>query len=71
MVNPLEDDPDPTPNELSWWEAGGHPPHKRLWRDGVDVTDEPIEQWDLSIWHRGVRSRAGRSARGHRPSFPA
>lgn len=64
MVNPLVDDPDPTPDELGWWEAGGHPPWKRLWVDGVDVTDRPIEEWPLDRMTTRPRTRAGRSSRG-------
>ncbi|HTL42222.1 MAG TPA: hypothetical protein VL294_12190 [Pseudolysinimonas sp.] len=62
-MNPLEDDPDPTPAELTWWQSGGHPPWKRLWRDGVDVTDEPVEAWPIARLTVAPRSRAGRSAR--------
>ena len=62
-MNPLKDDPDPTPAELIWWETGGHPPYKRLWVEGVDVTDRPISEWPLEQLNRERRSRAGRSPR--------
>lgn len=65
-MNPLDDDPDPTPDELGWWQAGGHPPWKRLWIEGVDVTDRPVEEWAPAIARMTTvgRSRAGRSPRG-------
>jgi hypothetical protein len=68
-VNPLEDDPDPTPAETGWWERGGHPPWKRLWIDGVDVTDRPISEWPIDRMTASPRSRAGRSARGRHSGF--
>ena len=59
----IDDDNDPTPADLAFWDAGGHPPWKRVWRDGVDVTDQDPSTWP-ALWNIGVRSpKAGRRAR--------
>jgi hypothetical protein len=62
----IDDDRDPTPDELRWWDSGGHPPYKRVWRDGVDVTDEDPSTWP-ALWNPQLPAvttqRSGRTRR--------
>lgn len=50
---------------LSWWECGGHAPWRRVWREGVDVTDLDPSTWP-ALWRPEFesRSRARRSRHG-------
>ena len=43
---PIDEIPELTDREIAiytmWWDCGMHPPTRRVWRDGVDVTyDSP------------------------------
>lgn len=59
----IDDDPDPTLAEMHWWESGGHPPWKRVWRDGEDVTDQDPWSWP-ELWRTGLDGRRSRFNRG-------
>lgn len=50
---------------LSWWECGGHAPWRRVWNEGVDVTDQDSATWPAQ-WQPGweSRTRARRSRHG-------
>jgi hypothetical protein len=69
----IDDIPEPSDAEyreyLHWWELGpgvaNHPVHRRVWSDGVDVTDRDPMTWP-ALWRTPEiyrRSRAGRSSR--------
>jgi hypothetical protein len=45
----IDEDRDPTPAELAFWKAGGHPPWKRVWHEGVDVTDHDPATWNQFV----------------------
>lgn len=61
-----DEDPDPTAAEELWWSYGMHPPWKRVWREGVDVTDEDPSTWP-AIWNPSMAlPRSDRSSRSSR-----
>jgi hypothetical protein len=61
----MDDDPDPTPAEELWWSYGMHPPWKRVWHEGVDVTDQDPATWP-KLWQPDVQIRSDRHSRGAR-----
>lgn len=65
----IDEIPEPTDYQLTvytmWWDRGGHPPHRRVWDEGVDVTDNNPATWP-ALWQPGVEVRSSRGSRGAR-----
>ena len=73
----IDNIPEPTEHQyreyLNWWQLGpgaaNHPVHRRVWANGVDVTDQDPSTWP-ALWrdvesHRGARAgRRSRMGRG-------
>jgi hypothetical protein len=65
----IDDIPEPTDEELHifemWWVNHEHPGYRRIWANGVDVTDQDPATWP-QYWRDPAlysRSRTGRSSR--------
>jgi len=65
----IDEIPELTDREIAidtrWWDCGMHPPTRRVWRDGVDVTDEDPSTWP-ALWQPGVTIRSARGSRSAR-----